>query len=215
MKPRPTRVLDHLPRRVDDSSSPAVTASDKPAAACGSLSLASRSWLLVRSAVLTLAATLGVICFVVFGVSLAFGVQPLVVISGSMEPTIPTGSVVFTRVVPGSELVVGDIVTVERPRVGGLVTHRVVASTPAGGVYELTLKGDANSNPDAVVYAVSEAGRYVWHVPHLGNVALLLQSTGGALLAAAAGTLLIAVYLLDPRAGKTRQRARRVSDPAG
>ncbi|MGC4151980.1 MAG: signal peptidase I [Propionicimonas sp.] len=201
-------VLDETPRR---AARPALgTADEGRRVLCERLALGWRIWLPVRSAVLSLAAALGVVCFAVFAGALAFGVQPLVVISGSMEPGLPTGSVAFIRSVPAAELAVGDVVTVARPRVGGLVTHRVVTSTAVGdGVHELTLKGDANSMPDATTYTVDHAGRYVGHVPGLGNVALLLQSRGGVLLAAAAGILLIAVFLLDPRM-EVRRRARRV-----
>ncbi|WP_169337842.1 signal peptidase I [Propionicicella superfundia] len=200
MKHDPGRVRVDTPRRSAEEGR-------------GSLSLPWRVWSVVRSVILTLAAALGVVCLVAFGVSFLVGVRPLVVISGSMEPAIPTGSVVFTRTVPAAELAVGDVVTVERPRVGGLVTHRIVAMEPGdSGSYELTLQGDANRTPDSSTYTVSEAGRYMWHVPYLGNVALVLQSRGGILTVVAAGLLLIAVFLLDPasfhhrRARRTRSR---------
>lgn len=153
----------------------------------------------LRSGILSLGAVVGVACIATFAVSLLFGVRPLVVISGSMEPTIPVGSVVFSAQVPAGELKEGSIATVERPRNLGLVTHRVVKSVePTPGVYELTLKGDANAQEDPEPYTVKNAGKYVWHVVGLGYLASFLQSQGGMIFAIAAGLLVLALFILDP-----------------
>ncbi|MDQ1129962.1 signal peptidase I [Microbacterium sp. SORGH_AS_0888] len=153
----------------------------------------------VRSGILTLAAALGVVCIVVFAIALVTGIRPVVVISGSMEPTLPVGSVVFTRPAPAGDIRAGDIVTVERPRGLGLVTHRVVSTTAQGdGVYSYVLRGDANRVDDPEPYTVSTAGRYVFHVIWLGYVTLLLQSTQGLVMAGGLALVLIALFLLDP-----------------
>ena len=163
----------------------------------------------LRSGILTLGAVVGVACIAVFAASLLFGVRPLVVISGSMEPTIPVGSVVFSAQVPASELKEGSIATVERPRNLGLVTHRVVKSVePSSGVYELTLKGDANAQEDPEPYTVQTAGKYVWHVIGLGYIASFLQSQGGMIFALAAGLLVLALFFLDPARSTGGQKAR-------
>lgn len=172
----------------------------------------------VRSFVLTSFAVLGVACLVVFVGSMIFGVRPLVVVSGSMEPVLPVGSVVLSRSTPAAELEVGDIVTVERPRDLGLVTHRVVSATPGdGGSTELVLRGDANSVDDPEPYVVSSAGRHVWHVPGLGHVALFLQTGGGLALAGAIALVLLAVFVLDPArmGGGAQNDAPDDVDPAG
>lgn len=153
----------------------------------------------LRSALLTAFAVLGVACLLVFVGSMIFGVRPLVVVSGSMEPTVPVGSVVLSRTVPASEIAVGDIVTVERPRDLGLITHRVVSTTPTdGGAVELVLRGDANSVDDPEPYVVQTAGEYVRHVPGLGHLALFLQTRGGLVVAGALALVLVAVFVLDP-----------------
>ena len=65
-----------------------------------------------------------------------------VILSGSMEPVIPTGSV---AVVDSSKRDVrpGNIATFERH--GDLVTHRILSKTEEG--YQT--KGDANTDPDS------------------------------------------------------------------
>ncbi|MCA4134036.1 signal peptidase I [Arthrobacter sp. M4] len=158
-----------------------------------------RLYALVRSGVLSLGALLGVLCILVFGVSLLFGVRPLVVVSGSMEPTIPVGSVVFSAQVAAGDIDEGTIVTVERPRGLGLVTHRMVKSVePMPGLYEYTLRGDANAQEDPEPYRLRTAGKYLGHVVGLGYLAGFLQSTSGLFVAGAVGLALIALFILDP-----------------
>ena len=51
------------------------------------------------------------------------------IVSGSMEPAIPTGSVVYDEVVPVEDLEVGDVITFVPPPEYGIaepVTHRIV-----------------------------------------------------------------------------------------
>lgn len=165
-----------------------------------------RMYGVLRSVVLTLGAVLGIVCILAFAVSFLFGVRPLVVISGSMEPSIPVGSVVFTAQVPASEVKEGSIVTVDRPRNLGLVTHRLVTSVEQSpGTYEFTLKGDANSKEDPEPYKVITVGKYVWHIVGLGYLAAFLQSQSGLIIAAAIGLALLAVFMLDPVRFSARQ----------
>lgn len=163
----------------------------------------------LRSTVLTLGAILGVASILTFGVSLLFGVRPLVVVSGSMEPTLPVGSVVFSTQAAAGDIHEGSVVTVDRPRNLGLVTHRLVKSVETEpGMYEYTLKGDANSKEDPEPYKVKTAGKYVWHVVGLGYIAEFLQSKNGTVLAVGSGMALIALFILDP-ARLTSKRSKR------
>lgn len=170
----------------------------------------------LRSTVLTLGAILGVASILTFGVSLLFGVRPLVVVSGSMEPTIPVGSVVFSTQAAAGDIQEGSVVTVDRPRNLGLVTHRLVKSVETEpGMYEYTLKGDANSKEDPEPYKVKTAGKYVWHVVGLGYIAEFLQSKNGTVLAVGSGMALIALFILDPaRLTSKRSKRNQERDPA-
>lgn len=151
-----------------------------------------------RSFVFTVGSILGVVSILAVAGAFLFGLRPVVVISGSMEPGIPVGSVIFVQSVPVSEVAVGDVVTVERPRNLGLVTHRVVEIVDAEGVVALELQGDANASPDPEPYAVQNAGLLKAQVPFLGYVTLFFQSTQGILAGVGFVVALIALYLLDP-----------------
>ncbi|MBS1358031.1 MAG: signal peptidase I [Lachnospiraceae bacterium] len=85
-----------------------------------------------------------------------------VILSGSMEPVIPTGSV---AVVDSSKRDVrpGNIATFERH--GDLVTHRILSKTEEG--YQT--KGDANTDPDSgTIPAENIRGTYLFCIPYLG-----------------------------------------------
>ena len=127
---------------------------------------------------LTAAALLGLVTLVGTVGAVRAGLQPLVVRSGSMEPTIHTGSMVLVRKIPAAQIKVGDVVAVERPD-HTRVTHRVIARKALGPNAELTLKGDANEDPDPVPVTVSHAYRMVGSVPLLGRVGPVLATAPG------------------------------------
>ena len=90
------------------------------------------------------------------------------VITGSMEPEIPTGALLIAKEVPIETIQMGDIVCF-RTRLadiwGKIVTHRVVgiAQNPLGSIL-LETKGDANLASD--VFFVDQSnfvGKVVWY----------------------------------------------------
>lgn len=139
-------------------------------------------------------------------VCLVAGVRPAIVISGSMSPTIPTGSMTFAREIPASEVRVGDIVTVDRVIGSGLVTHRVTDITDDNGNIELTLQGDANTDADPAPYPVRTVGEVVFHVPGLGTAAAVIRTPLGITCM----VLLIIAFtifgFIPPRDSQTRHR---------
>ena len=99
--------------------------------------------------------------------------------SGSMEPELPVGSVVYTAPVEPEEIRAGDIITFRRA--GGAVTHRVTENRREER--ELSSKGDANAREDPlpVPYEAVE-GRVFVSIPGLGALYPLFSGTGGKLL---------------------------------
>ncbi|MCL2455299.1 MAG: signal peptidase I [Micrococcales bacterium] len=102
------------------------------------------------------------------------GAVPYTVLTGSMAPAIPVGSLVVAA--PREAVAVGDVITFQRSRDGQVVTHRVVgvgASTDGRLAY--TTRGDANTVADLDVVRPEQVHGVVWyHVPHLGRLAVLL-----------------------------------------
>jgi signal peptidase len=150
----------------------------------------------------------GVICILVVIAAVFFHVTLIMFKTGSMEPTIPTGSLAVVHEIPASEVAVGDIVTVERP---GLlpVTHRVTSVAGTGDTRTITLRGDANPTDDIAPYVVSTV-REVWTwVPGWASVVVWFSNPlvlGGLTLGATA----LVTWAFWPRdSGHGRRRARR------
>lgn len=104
------------------------------------------------------------------------GIFPYIVLSGSMEPSIPTGSVIFVQT---REIFVqpGDVILYTGS--AGNVTHRVVKDQ--NEVY-LT-KGDANSTCDSLPVKKEQIkGKVLFHIPGLGYVVLFFRTSKGICL---------------------------------
>lgn len=107
------------------------------------------------------------------------GYVPLTILSGSMEPTYPTGSQVFVEPVTGAaaakkKVSVGSVITyMPLPDDPTLITHRVVeVSYGTDGQPSYTTQGDANQTPDeAEVGPTQLRGVVRYHVPWIGYVA--------------------------------------------
>lgn len=144
------------------------------------------AWLVILGAAVVLAAA-------VLVPRLA-GATPYTVLTGSMEPTHPPGSLVVVKPVPVEEIRTGDVVTYQRESgKPAVVTHRVTrVGTDLEGEISLTTQGDANDVADSEpVRAVQVKGRVWYAVPHLGHVnnvltgarrQLVVYVVGGGLL---------------------------------
>lgn len=119
------------------------------------------------------------------------GMKSLAVLSGSMEPKIPVGSIVYIDDVEPETLQKDDVITYS---IGGgtMVTHRVVEVDTTNQT--ITTKGDANEVQDANPVAFSQVvGKMKMHVPYLGYISIYIRTPLG--IAAACGLLIIVVLL--------------------
>jgi signal peptidase I len=112
--------------------------------------------------------------------------QAVVVLTGSMEPALPIGSIAFVEKDRSAETVQpGDILTFYRPDVPQrvLVTHRVVEVVRERGALGFRTKGDANSeNDDWVVPAPNVVGTVSRVIPYMGHVTDHVRGRNGFLL---------------------------------
>lgn len=109
------------------------------------------------------------------------GYQPFVILTDSMEPVIPTGSVVFVKNLKGGEDPnKGDIITFHVNRLGEetVFTHyyRGTEVQEDGSVRYLTEAALADRYDDYVSYREDIIGTYVFHIPYVGKYALFLKS---------------------------------------
>ncbi len=99
------------------------------------------------------------------------GYSALIVLSGSMEPTIKTGEVIVIHA--QKDYKIKDILTY---REGGiLVTHRIVDETET----TYTTRGDANNTDDPPIKKTQAIGKTIFHIPYLGKAILFVQSPIG------------------------------------
>lgn len=132
----------------------------------------------------------------------AVGLQPLAVLSGSMEPKYPVGSLIYVKAVDPENLKAGDIITF---RMEGdlLATHRIVEILEEG----FRTKGDANEFADGtLVVSRDVVGTPVFSIPALGYLAYALQHPPGKYVALSAGAILLLLILL-PELGKLARQS--------
>ena len=153
--------------------------------------------------------------FVVAAVALAapsaprvFGYTPYAVLSGSMEPELPVGSMVYVHETDPATLHPGDVVTFYRSD-GAVVTHQVyevdtdartigtqgIANKDADG----SLVHDAQATPFSGVIGIA-----VFCIPYLGYVEAFCTTPSGLLAIIAVLALLAAASLLLSKGGSCR-----------
>lgn len=152
-----------------------------------------------------------VLMAVIIGLVLASRLTPLVdhhlvvIRGGSMEPTIPLGSLVIVRAGPIDQIRPGDVVTL-RLNGDALVTHRVVRVAELADGRYLETKGDANGDPDPVlVPAQSVLGIVTTTVPKAGFLVAFLTIPTGMISAISLLTSLLLTAVLLEEPGPTRR----------
>ena len=105
------------------------------------------------------------------------GLRLCAVVSGSMEPNLPTWSLcVVSTKTAYDDIATGDIVVYNRHSDGLRIIHRVIAVYPEG----LETKGDANSISDGVSVGKDNLyGKMILFVPYLGRLTQLTASLPG------------------------------------
>lgn len=129
----------------------------------------------------------------IFLVLYLFGIVPYVILSGSMEPTIKTGSLCFiNKQVDVQEIKKKDVIAFKLDD-GTLVTHRVDKINKDG----IITKGDNNKRvDDGVVTANNYVGKNIFWIPKVGYVVMAFQSTRGKIVLITCVVLLFVVGML-------------------
>lgn len=134
-----------------------------------------------------------------------FGLQPLAVLSGSMEPTYHVGSLIYVKDVDPADIEVGDPMTY-RISDNTMVTHRVVGKNEE--TQSFRTKGDANDNEDGgeILYS-SVVGKPLFTIPYLGYVAVYAATrTGIIIILTTIIVVLLLTFLPDLLLGKDEKK---------
>jgi len=113
------------------------------------------------------------ILVIAVGIPRITGATPYTVLTGSMRPHYPPGTLVVVKPVDVQDLRIGDVITYQlESGEPAVVTHRIVGTSVSlkGGSTFIT-RGDANGVVDAEpVMAVQVRGKVWYSVPYLGYV---------------------------------------------
>jgi signal peptidase len=122
------------------------------------------------------------------------GATPLAVLTPSMEPTLPVGTLVVVKPTPVQEIRLGDVITYQiKPGEPAVVTHRVVEvrSISTGEIQFLT-KGDNNDATDPTVVTAPQLKGRVWYsVPLAGFISMAVGASLGPVVVPLVGVLLL------------------------
>jgi len=152
----------------------------------------------------------GAICIIGVILALGFHISLIMFKTGSMSPTIPTGSLAIVHEIPASDIHVGDVVTVDRP--GQLpVTHRVTSVAGSGASRTITLRGDANPTDDIAPYVVTSVRIVWWSIPGWARIVVWFSDplVLGGLTIGATALVTWAFWPHDPDRGRRRAPRRR------
>lgn len=119
------------------------------------------------------------------------GYEEMAVLTGSMEPEYPVGSLIYVREQEPETLRVGDVITY---RLSGdtVVTHRIVEINTTEQT--VTTKGDANeSNDGQPVSFDSIVGKAEFKIPYLGFISMNIRTPKGIMTIC--GVLIVIILL--------------------
>ena len=139
-----------------------------------------------------------IIAILLVGVRL-IGLNVYTVLSGSMEPTYHTGSLIYVKKVDYTELKTNDVITFMLDE-DTIATHRIFEVVPDENdstVLRYRTKGDANDAVDgSLVHYKNVIGSPVFSSPKLGYLANYIQQPPGMYVAISAGAILMMLVFI-------------------
>jgi signal peptidase I, archaeal type len=127
------------------------------------------------------------------------------VLSGSMEPAIPVGSLLYVRSGDPEQVEDEDIIAFYGSlEDSGIITHRVVKNNVVSGTF--TTKGDANDKEDPTPVSYDNyIGRVTLSVPYVGRVLTIMTSLEGKIAAACIVGLGVILNVIGGRIGNKEE----------
>lgn len=139
-------------------------------------------------------ALLAIVLAVVLISKLAFGMEMKAVLTGSMEPELPAGSLLIIKSAAYEEIAVGDDITFVRDKNLTLVTHRVIQKDDE--TKRITTQGIANNAPDKPTSYENVVGKVVFHIPIAGYFVIWTSAVKGKVICGIVIAALVALSIL-------------------
>jgi len=99
-----------------------------------------------------------------------WGTGFFMIISGSMEPSIPVGSLVFVTKAHAEQIKENDVLTFFALNEQDIVTHRVRKVLIEDGIYWYITRGDANNTDDEPLSYERVIGRVTFTIPEVSHL---------------------------------------------
>ncbi len=139
------------------------------------------------------------------------GYKPFIVLSGSMEPSIMTGDMVFVKETDPDSLKVGDVIAYKSG--SAVVTHRIVEVKSENGETRYVTQGDANNAADqGLVKPADVEGIYQRRVAGAGNLAMFMQTTTRMILFVVCPLVLFVLWDVIRRQLESRKEVSRTKE---
>lgn len=102
------------------------------------------------------------------------------VMTPSMEPELPVGSLVLVQPTAYEDIYIGDDITFVRDQNLTLVTHRVIEKDDK--TQFITTQGIANNSADAPVNYQNVVGKVIFHIPYIGYFVIWISTKKGKII---------------------------------
>ena len=132
------------------------------------------------------------------------GYKPFIVLSGSMEPSIMTGDMVFVKETDPDSLKVGDVIAYKSG--SAVVTHRIVEVKSENGETRYVTADQGLVKPADV------EGIYQRRIAGAGNLAMFMQTTTGMILFVVCPLVLFVLWDVIRRQLESRKEMSRTKE---
>lgn len=111
---------------------------------------------------------------------LFFGIEVNAIITGSMKPDFPVGSLIIVKPASYEDINIGDDITFSRGEGSILVTHRVIQKSDE--TKEIITQGIANNTADSPINYVDIKGKVIFSIPLIGYAVIFVNTLFGKVI---------------------------------
>lgn len=133
------------------------------------------------------------------------------VLTASMEPELPVGSLLIISPADYKNIQIGDDITFVRDNNLTLVTHRVIEKDDK--TQYITTQGIANNSADKPTSYDNVVGKVVFHIPLVGYFAIWTATLKGKIICGIIIAALVAFSILLSVTGKEKSKEESEAEP--
>jgi signal peptidase I len=161
----------------------------------------------------------GLLALILVVVPFVSGSTPMTILTSSMEPRLPPGTLIVVKPTPADQIAIGDVMTYQiRSGDPAVVSHRVIGvSSSSDGGLSFTTQGDNNDSPDQNPVIEAQIRGVVWYsVPWVGYVSTAVNGQNRSWIVPATAIALLAYagfMVVSGVVGTVRKKRRATPEP--